>query len=129
MAHIMVVDDERDVVTLIKFLLEKDGHQVTTAYHGAEALEKLGVEPVANPSALPDLMIMDVLMPVMDGFTAASRLAADPRTRALPILILTAKGQTKDLFRLSPNVAAHLDKPFDPKELRKLVGGMLKAHP
>lgn len=125
MSHILVVDDERDVVTLIKFLLEKDGHQVSTAYNGREALERLGVEPAAPDAPIPDLMIMDVLMPIMDGFTTASRLAADAKARAVPILILTAKGQTKDLFRMSPNVAAHLEKPFDPKELRKLVNSML----
>jgi len=124
-AHILVVDDEQDVVQLIRFLLEKDGHRVSTAYNGAEALAVLGVEPDDPKAALPDLVIIDVMMPVMDGFTACARLAQSPRTRALPLLVLTAKGETKDLFQQAPNVAAHLDKPFDPKKLRELIASML----
>lgn len=127
MAHIMIVDDERDVVTLIKFLLQKDGHTVTEAYNGGEALKKLGVEPRAEPEVVPNLIILDVMMPVMDGYTVCSKLAADARTSSIPVLILTAKGATKDLFTQAPNVASHIDKPFDPKHLRELVTGML--HP
>lgn len=120
MARIMVVDDERDVVTLVRFMLEKDGHQVTEAYNGEEALDKLSKgEP-------PQLIILDVMMPVMDGYTLSSRLADDDRTRGIPLLVLTAKGDMRDLFELAPNVAAYIEKPFDPKTLRELVYGMLK---
>lgn len=125
MAHILVVDDEQDVVQLIRFLLEKDGHRVSTAYNGAEALAVLGVEPDDPKAALPDMVIIDVMMPVMDGYTACARLAQAPRTRALPLLVLTAKGETKELFQQSPNVAAQLDKPFDPKKLRELIASLL----
>jgi CheY-like chemotaxis protein len=120
MARIMVVDDERDVVTLIRFMLEKDGHQVTEAYNGEQALEK------ASQGLPPDLMILDVMMPVMDGYTLSARLSDDIRTRGIPLLILTAKGDMRDLFELAPNVAAYIEKPFDPKTLRELVNGMLK---
>lgn len=125
MAHILVVDDERDVVTLIRFLLEKDTHKVTEAYNGADALAKLGVEPASDAGVAPNLIILDVMMPVMDGYTVCSKLAANKKTSSIPVLILTAKGATRDLFSLSPNVAAHIDKPFDPKHLRELVAGML----
>jgi CheY-like chemotaxis protein len=124
-AHILVVDDEHDVVTLIKFLLEKDGHRVSTAYNGAEALAALGVEPQDQAAPLPDLVIIDVMMPVLDGYSTCARLAQEARTRALPLLVLTAKGDTKDLFQQAPNVAAQLDKPFDPKALRDLIAHML----
>lgn len=127
MARILVVDDERDVVTLIKFLLEKDGHHINEAYNGAEALEKLGVEPPSAEVELPDLVILDVMMPVLDGYTAAARLAENPRTRAIPLLVLTAKGEMKDVFQLSPNVASYIEKPFDPKDLRDLIAGMFPA--
>ncbi|MEK7744246.1 MAG: response regulator [Elusimicrobiota bacterium] len=120
MASILVVDDERDVVTLIKFLLEKDGHTVSTAYNGAEALEILFA---AAPK--PDLVILDVMMPQVDGYTASRRLADNPATRPVPILILTAKGQMKDLFDSSPNVASYVEKPFDPKTLREMVKTVL----
>ncbi len=120
MASILVVDDERDVVTLIKFLLEKDGHTVSTAYNGAEALEMLFA---AAPK--PDLVILDVMMPQVDGYTASRKLADNPATRPVPIIILTAKGQMKDLFDSSPNVASYVEKPFDPKTLRETVKTIL----
>ena len=125
-ARILVVDDERDVVTLLRFLLQKDGHEVKEAFHGGEALAALGLEPPSD-AALPDLMILDVMMPVTDGYTVVRRAAEGERTRAVPILMLTAKGQTKELFDTMPNVAAVLEKPFDPQRLREMVGSLLKA--
>ena len=124
-ARIMIVDDERDVVTLIKFLLEKEGHEVLTAYNGVEALEVLGVDPEKDDVPLPDVIVLDVMMPQMDGYSVSAKLAEKPRTRGVPLIILTAKGETRDLFELSPNVAAYIDKPFDPKKLRDLIVGML----
>lgn len=124
MARILVVDDERDVVTLIKFMLEKDGHLVIPAYDGGEALAKLGLEPRDETAPAPDLAILDVMMPVLDGWAVCSRMSEDPRTKAVPVVVLTAKGEMKDLFHSTPNVAAHLEKPFDPKSLRELVAGM-----
>lgn len=125
MARILVVDDERDVAALIKFLLEKDGHRVALAHNGAEALEALGVEPRDDAKELPELMIIDVMMPVMDGYTACERLGKDARTRSMPVLVLTGKGEMRDLFALAPNVGAYIEKPFDPQKLRELIAGML----
>jgi DNA-binding response OmpR family regulator len=119
-ARILVVDDERDVVTLVGFLLKKDGHEVDAAFHGGEALAKLGLEP-ASDVTLPDLVIMDVMMPVADGYTVARRAGEGAKTRGVPILMLTAKGQTRELFENQPNVAAVLEKPFDPQRLREMV--------
>ncbi|MBI3553637.1 MAG: response regulator [Elusimicrobia bacterium] len=127
MARIMIVDDERDVVTLVKFLLEKDGHEVLSAYNGVEALAALGVDPDNEKAPLPDIIVLDVMMPLMDGYTVSAKLAEKERTRGIPLIILTAKGETRDLFELSPNVASYIDKPFDPKKLRDLIAGMLKA--
>ena len=124
MATIMVVDDEKDVVTLIKFILEKDGHKILEALNGAQALELMGVEP---PGLLqvPDLIVLDVMMPVMDGYTMATKLREHAETRSVPLLILTAKGQMREVFEMSPNVAAYIEKPFDPKHLKELIAGML----
>ena len=124
----MVVDDEKDVVTLIRFLLEKDGHEVIEAYHGADALAKLGVEPKTEGVALPDLIILDVMMPIMDGFATATHLREHPATRPVPLVVLTAKGQMRELFEMAPNVAAYIEKPFDPKNLRDLIAGMLTGN-
>ncbi len=124
MARIMIVDDERDVVTMLKFLLEKDGHEVLTAYNGAEALQQLGVEP-AGPRPPVDLIVMDVMMPVLDGHSTCRHLAEDGEARKIPVLVLTAKGDTRNLFQVLPNVGATLDKPFDPKRLRELIASMV----
>lgn len=123
MARILLVDDERDVVTLIKFMLEKDGHLVLCAYDGAEALAKAGVEPRDETAVVPDLVILDVMMPVMDGETVRERLAEDARTASVPVITLTAKGAPQ----AAPGRGAYLEKPFDPRELRDLVASQLRA--
>ncbi len=126
MATIMIVEDEPEIVALLRFLLEKEGYAVSEASNGQAALGRLGLEPPDPAAPLPDLMILDVMMPVMDGFTLNTRLQANPRTRSIPIVVLTAKGQKmRDLFELAPNVAAYIQKPFDPGMLRELVSGIL----
>ena len=127
MARILLVDDERDVVTLIKFMLEKDGHTVVPAYDGAEALAKAGLEPRDETAVTPELVILDVMMPVMDGYSVYQRLREDERTRAVPVVVLTAKGDGASA-RLSADggPATLLEKPFDPKTLRELVAGLLE---
>ena len=71
MAHIYIIDDAQDIVKLIEFLLAKEGHTITTAHDGEVALEKLGIEPERELAAgqKPDLVILDVMMPVVDGLT------------------------------------------------------------
>ncbi len=128
MPMIMVVDDEPDIVTLLRFALEKDGHSVSEAGNGQIALERLGLDPVKADSALPDLIVLDIMMPVMDGYQLNMRLQTEPRAKDIPILVLTAKGQKmRDLFEMAPNVAAYVQKPFDPKMLRELIAGILAS--
>ena len=126
MPIIMVVDDEPDIVTLLRFALEQDGHVVTEAGNGLVALERLGLEPVRAELTLPDLIVLDIMMPVMDGYQLNMRLQTEARAKHIPILVLTAKGQKmRDLFEMAPNVAAYVQKPFDPKMLRELIAGIL----
>ena len=128
MPTILVVDDEPEIVTLLRFILEKDGHAILEAGNGLVALERLGVEPPSGEAPTPDLIILDIMMPVMDGYTLNTRLQKEPKTRAIPILVLTAKGQKmRDLFEMAPNVAAYVQKPFDPKMLRELIAGILSG--
>jgi CheY-like chemotaxis protein len=123
---VMIVDDEPEIVTLLRFVLEKEGYKVTEANNGQAALERLGVDPATPATPKPDLIILDIMMPVMDGYTLNMRLQANPSTRGIPILVLTAKGQKmRDLFEMAPNVAAYVQKPFDPKMLRELIAGIL----
>lgn len=128
MPAIMVVDDEPDIVTLLRFALEKEGYQVYEAGNGQIALERLGLEPVKAETPLPDLIVLDIMMPVMDGYQLNMRLQTEPRAKDIPILVLTAKGQKmRDLFEMAPNVAAYVQKPFDPKMLRELIAGILAS--
>ncbi len=128
MPVIMVVDDEPDIVTLLRFALEADGHKVLDAGNGQIALERLGLEPVNLEQSLPDLIVLDIMMPVMDGYQLNMRLQTEPRGKDIPILVLTAKGQKmRDLFEMAPNVAAYVQKPFDPKMLRELIAGILAS--
>lgn len=121
MARLLVVDDEPSVVLLMRFVLEKAGHTVEEAHNGAEALALLGVEPLDASKALPDLVVLDIMMPVLDGHAAARRMREDPRTATLPILVVTAKGDMRHLFDSMPAVAGFFPKPFDPQALRDAV--------
>jgi len=118
MARVLVVDDERDVVELVKFLLERDGHKVIEAFNGREALERAYAE-------LPDLIILDIMMPEMDGYTVNARLTETESTKHIPVIILTAKGQMRDVFEMASNVAFYMEKPFDPKHLREKIQEVL----
>ena len=119
MAKILVVDDEKDVVELLKFLLEKDGHTVSTAFNGKEGLVMVSKES-------PQLVLLDVMMPEMDGYTVQSTLMQNPNTKNIPILILTAKGQLRDIFSTAANVKGYMEKPFDPKALRAKIKEIIK---
>lgn len=127
MPKIMVVDDERDVVELINFILSKEGYEVVRSYNGREALEKVGLLPYSDPAIKPELMILDIMMPDIDGYTVQSKMMEDDKTRGIPIIILTAKGQMKELFGMASNVVAYIEKPFDPKILRDKVNELIKS--
>ena len=108
---ILVVDDERHIVRLVEVNLARAGYDVATAYDGVEALEKVKSEK-------PDMIVLDVMMPRMDGFEVLKRLQADPETQDIPVIMLTAKAQDADIFRgWSSGVSSYLTKPFNPREL------------
>lgn len=126
MARILIVDDEQPIVTLMRFILEKVGHQVDEAHNGQEALAALGVDPKDDTKVLPDLIMMDVMMPIMDGHTATLKIRDCPRTSGVPIVVVTAKGDMRALFDTVPSVAAFFHKPFDPGALRQAVAKALE---
>jgi len=112
---ILAVDDERHIVRLVEVNLQRAGYEVVTAFDGREALEKVKAEN-------PDLVVLDVMMPYMDGFEVLKTLKADPSTAEIPVIMLTAKAQDADVFRgWQSGVDCYLTKPFNPMELLTFV--------
>lgn len=112
---ILVCDDERHIVRLIQVNLERQGYQVITAFDGKEGLEKVRSEK-------PDLCVLDVMMPYMDGFEVLKNIRKDPDTENLPVIMLTAKAQDKDVFEgYHYGADMYLTKPFNPMELVTFV--------
>ena len=114
---ILVVDDEPRYVQLVVVNLETAGYQVDTAHNGQEAVER-----VAN--AAPDLILLDVMMPIMDGFTACERIR---EFSTVPIIILTAKGEERDRVRgLDAGADDYVVKPFSAQELLARVRAVMR---
>ena len=118
---ILAVDDEKFIVRLVQVTLERQGYQVVTAYDGKEALQKVEAEK-------PDLVVLDVMMPYMDGFEVLQTLRRDPATRDIPVIMLTAKAQDADVFRgWQSGVDCYLTKPFNPLELVSFVNRIFQS--
>lgn len=122
MARIVVIDDDPSIVQMLQFLLGKDQHSVLVARDGEEGLALVR-------TAKPDLIILDVMMPKMDGFTVSGNLFKDPDLRTIPILIFTAKGNAREIFQLVPNVGLYLEKPFEPSTFLSHVNKLLQSSP
>lgn len=125
MAKILVVDDEPDMVEMIKAALEGAAHQVVCAYDGQEGVEKARREK-------PDAIILDIMMPEKDGFVACKELKGDPTCKDIPILILTAVGEHFANTRYAKSMGMELeaedyiDKPIDPRLLVARLAKLLK---
>ncbi|MDI6827416.1 MAG: response regulator [Armatimonadota bacterium] len=118
---ILAVDDEKHIVRLVQVNLERQGYEVVTASDGKEALQKVEEEK-------PDLVILDVMMPYMDGFEVLQNLRRNPSTRDIPVIMLTAKAQDADVFRgWQSGVDCYLTKPFNPMELISFVKRIFKS--
>jgi two-component system alkaline phosphatase synthesis response regulator PhoP/two-component system response regulator VicR len=112
---ILAVDDEKHIVRLVQINLQKEGYNVVTASNGREALDKVNAER-------PDLIIMDVMMPELDGFGALKILKDDASTATIPVIMLTAKAQDADVFQgWKSGADLYLTKPFNPQELITFV--------
>ena len=117
--RILVVDDERDIVDLLRYNLAKEGYDVIPAYNGKEALEKA--------ASVPDLVILDVMMPVLDGFETCKKLKSDPRTSGVPILFLTASASEVDeVLGLELGADDYIRKPISPRKLVARVKAVIR---
>jgi two-component system alkaline phosphatase synthesis response regulator PhoP len=118
--RILVVDDEVYIVHILEFSLNMEGYEVISATSGEEALQKIAVEP-------PDLVVLDIMMPGMGGYDVCRRLRADERTRAIPIIFLSAKDSPCDRDQgLELGANAYITKPFGPRRLIEEIEGLLE---
>ncbi|WP_448599400.1 response regulator transcription factor [Thermoleptolyngbya sp.] len=118
--RLLLIDDDPNLILLVKDYLEFRGYEVITSENGQEALEVLQKET-------PDMIICDVMMPQMDGYSLVEQVRKDPRTSWIPVLFLSAKGQSQDKIKgLNTGADVYMVKPFEPEELVAQVESSLK---
>lgn len=120
MAKLLVIDDEIQLIEMVKMRLEANGHEVITAYDGQEGLEKAKSEN-------PELIMCDIMMPKMDGYKVCGLLKNDSRYSKIPIILFTARAQKEDA-ELGREVGAdaYITKPFEPPVLLAKIDELLK---
>jgi DNA-binding response OmpR family regulator len=120
MARILLAEDEAQIGDMVAFKLANAGHDVVRVVDGEAALAAAAQEH-------PDAIILDVMMPGLDGFSVLGRLKADPSLRAIPVIMLTARGQERDILSgLQGGAADYVVKPFSLKELLARVDVALR---
>ncbi len=118
--RILIVDDERDIVELVRFNLKREGYQTLVAFSGEEALSMASKD-------LPDLVVLDLMLPGIDGLEVTRRLRASTSTIDIPIVMLTAKGEESDVVTgLELGANDYISKPFSPRELVARIRGILR---
>ena len=119
--RILVVDDDENILSLERTILEQKGFEVTTAGGGKEALRTLADQPF-------DLVLLDVMMPEVDGFTVCRKIKEDPKMKDLPVIFLTAKGGGEALAEgFESGAIMYINKPFTANKLLTIVNTMLET--
>lgn len=119
---VLVIDDEPEMLNLVKFTLERGGFEVSTCDTGRQAWD-------AITSFKPDLLVLDVMLPGIDGYSLQIKISQDPATKDMPIVVLTALEPSKTLFQKFPQVVGFMTKPFKTEELLETVSGALNRPP
>ena len=120
---IILAEDEPQIARLIEFKLKKEGYDVTWKENGEEALKAIKADK-------PDLIVLDIMMPVMGGYEVLRRLKEDENLKSIPVIMLTARAQEKDVVKgIDMGAEDYITKPFHPAELLARVKRILgKAH-
>ena len=119
--RILVVDDDENILNLERTILEQKGFEVTSAEGGAEALKLLGEQTF-------DLVLLDVMMPEVDGFTVCRKIKEDARLKDVPVIFLTAKGGGEALAEgFESGAIMYINKPFTANKLLTIVNTMLES--
>lgn len=119
--RILVVDDEPPLVRLMEFILAKQGHTMLVATNGEEALATVRAEK-------PDLVLLDIMMPRIDGYEVARQIRADEAIKSTPIIMLSAKAQEDDIAKgIEVGVNEYITKPFAPANLVQVVNDYLST--
>lgn len=119
--HALIVEDEESILMSLEFLLTQEGYSVTTAQDGAAALE-------AATNRTPDLVLLDVMLPHMDGFEVCRQMRANPELRNTRIMMVTAHGRDSEIEHgLALGADAFLTKPFSTRELMEKIRALLAA--
>jgi DNA-binding NarL/FixJ family response regulator len=119
MRRLLIVDDEPNLLTAIAAVLRGEGFEVATARNGKDALLQLA-------KSIPDLIVSDIRMPLMDGYKLARQLRSAPHTALIPIVFLSAKDETEDRIEgFHSGIDVYLTKPFEPEELIAVINNIL----
>ena len=122
-ARILIVDDEPNIVLSLEFLMQQAGFEVAVAGDGEAALSQAA-------AFRPDLVLLDIMLPRLDGYEVCRRLRADPARAGTRIVMLSAKGREPEVGKgLALGADAYVTKPFSTRELVDLVRGLLAARP
>ena len=120
---ILVIEDEPDLLEVVQYNLEREGHKVIVCRNGEQGLSRIRTDD-------PDLVLLDLMLPGMDGVEVCRQVKADPVTRSIPVIMMTAKGEESDIvLGLGMGADDYITKPFSPRELVARVKVVLRRGP
>ncbi len=124
----LVADDDAAVADVLKHVLEKEGFEVEVAADGTQLMDRLRLKDLSPDEGAyrPDLIVLDIMMPGIDGFTLNLHLQHNPRTKDIPVVVLTSRPGMKAMFQSASNVLGVMEKPFELATLRGFVAKALR---
>jgi len=117
---ILIVDDEPSIIVPLQFLMQQNGHETVVAFSGEEAMEIIAASP-------PDLILLDIMLPIIDGFEVCQRVRENPRWNSIRIILLTAMGGEANVAKgIALGADAYITKPFSNAEVSEKVYALLE---